>query len=151
MSQIPLDQPQPAATTATPSALPPAAPSAGPPVVAVVPPPLSASGERDWATAAHLSGFVAAYVALGFLGPLVVRLAVGQRSAFVHRHATEALNFNLSVLLWIVISVPLCLLLIGIPMLIGVGITYLIASIMGAVAAQRGEEFRYPITLRFFH
>ncbi len=65
-----------------------------------------------------------AYVALGFLGPLVVRLAVGQRSPYVHRHATEALNFNLSILLYLAVAVPLCLLLIGIPIAIGVGVTY---------------------------
>src|SRR5512140_1356728 len=65
--------------------------------------PLTAS-ERNWATAAHLSGFVAAWFALGFLGPLVVMGTEGGRSPFVRRHAVEALNFNLSVLLWVVIS-----------------------------------------------
>jgi hypothetical protein len=108
---------------------------------------LSPSAERDWATAAHLSGFVAAYVALGFLGPLIVRLAVGPRSAYVHRQATEALNFT--VLLYLAVAVPLCFLLIGIPLVIAIAVTYLVASIMGAVAAQRGTDYRYPLTIRF--
>jgi uncharacterized protein len=105
--------------------------------------------ERNWALAAHLSGFVAASVALGFLGPLVVLFTEGSRSAFVRGHAVEALNFNLSVLIWAVISGILCFVLIGIPMLIGLGVLYLVTSIMGAMAASRGESFRYPLTIRF--
>jgi len=107
--------------------------------------------ERNWAVAAHLSGFVAAFLALGFLGPLVVLLAEGRRSAYVRQHAVEALNFNLSVLLWLLISGVLVLVLIGIPMLVGVGILYLVSSILGAMAASRGDAFRYPLTVRFVH
>jgi hypothetical protein len=107
--------------------------------------------ERNWAVGAHLSGFVAAWMALGFLGPLVVLLVAGNRSAFVRRHAVEALNFNLSVLIYAVGSAVLSIVLIGIPMLIAVGLTYLVASIMAAAAAGRGELFRYPVTIRFVH
>jgi uncharacterized protein len=111
--------------------------------------PLSTADERTWGMIAHLSGFVAAYVALGFLGPLTVMLTMGNRSAFVRRHAVEALNFNLSVLLYLAVSAILVVVLIGIPMLIAVGIAYLVATISGALAANRGEEYRYPISIRF--
>ena len=114
-----------------------------------VPQPLSASDERTWAIAAHLSSFVAAYVALGLLGPLTVMLIAGPRSAFVRRHAVEALNFNISVLIYLAIAAVLSLVLIGIPMLIAIGVLYVISVIRGAIAASRGEEFRYPLTLRF--
>ena len=110
--------------------------------------PLSASDERTWAIAAHLSSFVAAYVALGLLGPLTVMLIAGPRSAFVRRHAVEALNFNISVLIYLAIAGVLSLVLIGIPMLIAIGVLYVISVIRGAIAASRGEEFRYPLTLR---
>jgi uncharacterized Tic20 family protein len=106
------------------------------------------ASERNWAVAAHVSGFVAAYVALGFLGPLVVMLTGGSRSAYVRRHAVEALNFNISVLLWLAVSGLLTVVLIGFPMLLGVGILYVVASIRGAMAASRGEEYRYPLTVR---
>lgn len=115
------------------------------------PVPLDPAQERNWAVAAHLSGFVAAYVALGFLGPLVVLLAAGNRSAYVRRHAVEALNFNLSVLLYAGVSAVLILILIGLPLLLAVGLLYLVSVIMGAMAASRGEEYRYPVTIRFVH
>jgi uncharacterized Tic20 family protein len=111
--------------------------------------PMSGSEERNWGVGAHLSGFLAAYVALGFVGPLVVLLVAGNRSPFVRRHAVEALNFNLSVLVYIVISAVLVLILIGIPMLLALALLYLVTTIQGAVAASRGLEFRYPLTIRF--
>src|SRR5215831_6623584 len=99
------------------------------------PQPLSASDERTWAIAAHLSSFVAAYVALGLLGPLTVMLIAGPRSAFVRRHAVEALNFNISVLIYVAVAAVLSLVLIGIPMLIAIGVLYVISVIRGAIAA----------------
>jgi uncharacterized protein len=111
--------------------------------------PLAAEAERNWAIAAHLSSFLAAYVALGVLGPLVVMLVAGPRSAFVRRHAVEALNFNISVLIYLGISALLMFVLIGFPMAIAVGVLYLVTVIRGALAASRGEEYRYPLTIRF--
>ncbi len=107
------------------------------------------SEDRNWAMGAHLSAFVAAYIALGFLGPLIVLLVRGDRSPFVRRHAVEALNFNLTVLIYIVICVILALVLIGFVLLIALGILYVVAVIIGAVRASSGEEYRYPLTIRF--
>lgn len=127
----------------------PPAPTA-PPVYGTpaIPAPMNPPEERNWAMAAHLSSFVAAYVALGFLGPLLVMLAAGGRSPFVRRHAVEALNFNLSVLIYVVVCVPLVFVLIGIPMLLALAILYLVATVQGAVAASRGQDYRYPLTIR---
>jgi uncharacterized Tic20 family protein len=111
--------------------------------------PMTVQDERNWAVGAHLSSFVAAWLALGFLGPLTVMLLAGPRSPYVRRHAVEALNFNLSVLIYTVISALLVIVVIGIPMLIAIGAVYLVAIILGAVAASRGEDYRYPLTIRF--
>jgi uncharacterized protein len=107
------------------------------------------SEDRNWAMGAHLSAFIAAYIALGFLGPLIVLLVRGDQSRFVRQHAVEALNFNLTVLIYIVISVILALLLIGLVMLVALGILYVVAVIIGAVRASSGEMYRYPLTIRF--
>ncbi len=113
------------------------------------PAPLDAAQERNWAVAAHLSGFVAAYLALGFLGPLTVLLVAGGRSGFVRRHAVEALNFNLSILLYVVVSAVLVLVLVGIPLLLGIGVLYLVTVVSAALAASRGQEYAYPLSIRF--
>lgn len=105
--------------------------------------------DRNWAVGAHLSAFLAAYIALGFLGPLVVLLVRGDRSQFVRRHAVEALNFNLTVLIYFVISVILVILLVGVLLLVALGILYVVAVIVGAVRASSGQDYRYPLTIRF--
>jgi uncharacterized Tic20 family protein len=139
----------PSSPTGPAASAPPPAPWYGAPGHYRDPAAAVSSQERNWAVAAHLSGFAAAYVALGFLGPLVVLLAAGHRSPFIRRHATEALNFNLTVLIALVISVVLIIVLIGIPMLLVVGLGYLVTTIAGAIAASRGEDYRYPLTIRF--
>jgi uncharacterized Tic20 family protein len=34
-------------------------------------------------------------------------------------------------------------------MLLAVGLLYLVATIQGAIAAARGQDYRYPVTIRF--
>jgi uncharacterized Tic20 family protein len=105
--------------------------------------------ERLWAMLAHLLSFVAAYIALGFVAPLVVLLVFGPRSAYVRAHAVESLNFNLSWLLYAIVSVVLVFIGIGILLLIALGLAYLVLIVIASVRANAGEFFRYPLTIRF--
>ena len=117
-----------------------------------VPPPqpsLSPDQERLWGMLAHLLSFVAAYLFLGFVAPLIVLLVFGPRSAFVRANAVESLNFNLTWLLYGIIGVILALLLIGFLILIALGIAYLVLVIIASVRANNGEVYRYPLTIRF--
>jgi len=109
----------------------------------------SVSDERNWAMAAHLGSFLAAWFALGLLAPLAVLLFKGNESAFVRRHAVESLNFQINALIWTVVCVVLWLVLIGILLLLMYAVFYLICVILGAVRASAGEDFRYPLTIRF--
>jgi uncharacterized protein len=112
-------------------------------------PPLPPDQERLWAMLAHLLSFVAAYIALGFVAPLVVLLVFGPRSAYVRAHAVESLNFNLSWLLYAIVGVILILVGIGVLILIALGIAYVVLVVIAAVRANSGEFFRYPLTIRF--
>jgi uncharacterized protein len=110
--------------------------------------PLPADQERLWAMLSHLLSFVAAYLFLGFVAPLVILLVFGQRSAFVRANAVESLNFNLSWLLYGVISVVLLVVGIGIFLLIALGIAYVILIVIASIRANNGELYRYPLTIR---
>ncbi len=132
MSQVPPPQPPPP-------------PPGGPAGQAPLPP----DQERLWAMLAHLLSIVAAYLFLGFVAPLIVMLVFGPRSAFVRANAVESLNFNLTWLLYGVVAVILAFLLIGIPILIVLGIAYLVLVIIASVKANNGEVYRYPATIRF--
>jgi hypothetical protein len=98
---------------------------------------------------AHLLSFVAAYVALGFLAPLTVLLVFGPRSAYVRAHAVEALNFNLTWLIYAAVAVVLAIVLIGILILIALGIAYVVLVAIAAIRAYNGQYYRYPLTIRF--
>ena len=113
------------------------------------PQPLPVDQERLWAMLAHLLSFVAAYIALGFIAPLVVLLVFGPRSAYVRAHAVESLNFNLSWLIYAIVGVVLIFLGIGILILLALGIAYVVFVIIASIRANNGEFFRYPLTLRF--
>jgi uncharacterized Tic20 family protein len=132
MSQVPPPQPPPP-------------PSGGGPAG----PPLPPDQERLWAMLSHLLSFVAAYLFLGFVAPLIILLVFGPRSAFVRANAVESLNFNLTWLLYGVIGVVLAFLLIGFLILIVLGIAYLVLVIIASVKANNGELYRYPATIRF--
>lgn len=106
------------------------------------------SEDRNWALGSHVGGILAAYVALGFLAPLLVLLVRGNRSPFVRRHAVESLNFHIFVAVLSVVSALLVIVGIGIVMLIVLGLYYLVGVIMGSVAASQGREFRYPVNVR---
>jgi uncharacterized protein len=120
-------------------------PAGGPPGQRPLPP----DQERLWGMLAHLLSFVAAYIALGFLAPLIVLLVFGQRSAYVRAQAVESLNFNLSWLLYAVVAVILLIIGIGLLILIALGIAYVVLVIIASVRANNGEFFRYPLTIRF--
>ncbi len=107
--------------------------------------------EKTWALIAHVGTFVAAWFAMGFLCPLLVMLTKGNESAFVRRHAVESLNFQISLLIYLVVSGVLVLILVGILMLIAVGIFALVVIILATIKAANGEEYRYPLCIRLVH
>jgi len=109
---------------------------------------MSQQDERTWGMAAHVSAIVAAVIGLSFLGPLLVMLVQGPKSQFVRRQSVEALNFQITTYIAGFISFLLIFVLIGSVLIIIVGIAWLVLTIMAAVAANRGEDYRYPVNLR---
>jgi uncharacterized Tic20 family protein len=114
------------------------------------------SDSRNWAVIAHLSAIVAMLVALAFLGPLVVYLIKRDDDPFVRDQAAEALNYQLSWLLYafvggIVLAVLIVLLvgLLLIPVAIAAALAWFVLIVVAAIHAGRGERYRYPLTIRF--
>ena len=89
-----------------------------------------------------------AKVALAFLGPLIVMLTKGNESAYVRRQAVESLNFQLSILIYGIVSFILIFVVVGLFLLPVVGLMWLVFTIIGSVRASKGEEYRYPLTIR---
>lgn len=84
----------------------------------------------------------------GFLGPLVIWFMARPDQPFVKHHAAESLNFQITVTIAAFVSALLILVLIGIVLLPVVLIGAFVLEIVAAVAANRGEWYRYPVSLR---
>jgi uncharacterized Tic20 family protein len=123
-------------------------------------PPASPTNARDdsrgWAVAAHLSAPLAMVVAMAFLGPLAIYLAK-KDDPYVRRHAAEALNFSLSCLIYaiafgVVAGVAVlsgARLLALLPVLVAAAALWIVLICLAAVKAGQGDEYRYPLTIRF--
>ena len=109
---------------------------------------MPSSEERNWALASHVGTFVAAWFAMGFLAPLVIMLVKGKDSAFVRRHAVESLNFQISLLIYLVVSFILAFVLIGFVLMAAVGVFALVVIILATIKAANGEDYRYPLCIR---
>lgn len=105
--------------------------------------------EKTWGMLAHLSSLVGLIIPFGtILGPLVVWLIKKDTMPFVADQGKEAVNFNITVAIAIVVSAVLTVVLIGFLLMAVVGIAWLVLTIIAALAANKGESYRYPWTLR---
>jgi len=100
--------------------------------------------EKMWAIGAHLGPLL-----LGFIAPLVVWLVFRDRSGFLNRHGKEALNFQISLLIYFTVSFVLWIIIIGILMTIALAIAAVIFMVLATVKAANFEDYRYPATIRF--
>jgi len=101
------------------------------------------SDERSLAVVAHLLGAFVSFVA-----PLVIYLTRDRRD-YAKVQAAEALDFTITVAIAYVVSLLLCVVLIGFVLLPIVGVWSLVMAIVAAVRSSRGEAWRYPLTIHF--
>lgn len=95
---------------------------------------------------AHLSLFV-----FGVLVPLILYLIVKDdpTKPMSRHHALEALNFHISVTIYMLACFPLIFIIIGIFLMLGLFIASCVLAIVAAVAAGKRQPYRYPLTIRF--
>lgn len=85
----------------------------------------------------------------GFFVPLIIWIIKKDESEFVAKHARNALNFQLSMLLYVVVSIILFFIFIGVLLLLAIAVFATIVVILATVAASRGEHYDYPLTINF--
>jgi len=106
--------------------------------------------EKQLAMWTHLSAFAGFIIPFGnIIAPLVIWLTNKEKSSFVDTQGKEALNFQITVTIAFVISMILTLIVIGVLLAIAVGIFNVVMIIIAAVKVSKGEEFKYPLCIRF--
>jgi len=106
--------------------------------------PVPTQDEKNLALIMH----VLSLVGFSLLGPLIVWLVKKDESAFLDRQGRELLNFQLSILIYSIVSLVLCLVFIGFALLFVVFMTSLILTIIGLVKATEGKIYRFPLTIK---
>jgi uncharacterized Tic20 family protein len=107
-----------------------------------------AGNSKGWAALSHLSAFGLFLGVPSLVGPFLVWL-FKRDDPYVDEQAKEALNFNISFLIYGIASALLIILLVGILLLPVVFVTWFVLVIVAAVKASAGEHYRYPLTIRF--
>lgn len=105
--------------------------------------------ERTYAMWTHLLLLAGHFVPI--VPSLVLWLIKREQSAFVDDHGKEAVNFQISIVLYLVAGVVLSFICIGIPLIMAAYALAIVGMILAAVAANRGEYFRYPMCIRLIH
>jgi len=118
------------------------------------PSPVSTSDVRNvrtWSAFCHASALLGVF--LHFPGhvipPLIVWLAKRDDSPDIDAHGKEALNFQISMLIYNAVAAVFCLVLIGFLILPFLWVLNAVLVIVASIKASDGELYRYPITIRF--
>lgn len=122
-------------------------PSTPPPVI------VNSSEVRTWTVLCHASALAGIFFHfLGHLGgPLIVWLLKRHEAAEIDAHGKEAVNFQLTWLIYDAIALILCVIVIGIPMLVLLWILNIVFVIVASLKASEGKLYRYPFTIRFLN
>lgn len=105
--------------------------------------------QRTYATFMHLMLIFATLTVLPMvLGPLVMWLIKRRDSAFIDDHGREALNFNISILIYMLASGLAFVCGIGVVLMPVVWVFGMVVPVLAAIAANRGEYYRYPACIR---
>ena len=106
--------------------------------------------EKTMGLLCHLLALCGFVVPLGnFIGPLIVWLIKKDEMPFVDDQGKESLNFQITLFIAYAVCAITAFLIIPIFIAIGLAIISIIFPIIGAIKANDGVKYRYPLTIRF--
>jgi len=117
---------------------------------------LSKEANRDarmWAMFCHLSGLALFIPVLPVIGNVIAPLIIWQIKKddypFVDEQGKEAVNFQLSILIYGIVAGLFCFACIGFVLVPAVIVFDVIFLLIAAVKANDGYHYHYPLTIRF--
>ncbi len=105
---------------------------------------------KNVALLAQLSVFSTFIIPLGIiLGPIIVKMMNEQKHPELKNFMNELINFQLSILIYSLICIPLCIIFIGFFLLSAISIVWLIFTIIGlSKVCNYQYDYKYPMTIR---
>lgn len=105
---------------------------------------------RMWAMICHLAGLTLFLMPLisNIIAPFIVWQIKKEDDLFIDEKGKEALNFQISISIYALASIPLVFVCIGVILLPAVIIFDIVCIIIAALKSNNGEYYRYPLTIR---
>lgn len=119
--------------------------SSTPPVV-----PTDSSNDNLWAGLCHATALVI-YLGIPFgniIGPLIVWLIKRNEIPLVDDQGKESLNFQISILIYAIISALLIFVVVGFFLLVSLALFHIVVTIYATIKASQGIAYRYPLCIR---
>lgn len=112
--------------------------------------PLPSAEARRWAMFCHYAAFGWFVVPMigNVLGPLIVWQLKKDSDPFIDQQGREALNFQITFSIWLMICGVLAWIIIGFPLMILISLVALILVIVAGIRANEGKPYRYPFCWR---
>jgi uncharacterized Tic20 family protein len=107
---------------------------------------LSPADEKLWATLIHIGGIL-----FSFLPALIGYIVLKDRGPFIRAHTATALNFQITLAIAYFVGGILTIIGVGVLILAAAGILNIVFCIIAAVAANKGEWYSYPLTIKFLN
>ncbi|MEO0471938.1 MAG: DUF4870 domain-containing protein [Bacteroidota bacterium] len=110
----------------------------------------TSSEERTWAMLMHLGGLGGLIFPFGnILAPLILWQVKKDEFPSIEAHAKNSLNFQISMMLWMIVSAILVVIVVGIIGLVVLGLMAFILPIIAGIKANEGKMYKYPLTIEF--
>ena len=106
---------------------------------------------RIWAMICHLAGLAGIILPASgnIVAPLIIWQIKKDNNPFIDEQGKEAVNFQISMSIYLIASIILSVICIGVPLIIATIIVFFVFMLIAAVKANNGYHYRYPLTIRF--
>lgn len=109
-----------------------------------------ANPANTWGMLCHLTS-LSMYIGIplgNIVGPLIIWLLKKEEFPFVDEQGKESLNFQISLMIYGIISGILCFIVIGFLLLGALVIFDIVMVILASIKTSEGKSFQYPLTIR---
>jgi len=108
--------------------------------------------EKMWGMLCHLSALAGFVIPFGnIIGPLVIWMLKKDEFPHVNDQGKESLNFQISLMIYIIAAAILIIIAVGILLLIFLAVYGLVMIIIASLKANEGVKYRYPFTIRLIN
>ena len=111
---------------------------------------LQTADEKQMGMFLHLSQLASLVVPVGgIILPIVLWQTQKEKMPAIDAHGKMVANWMISCLIYAVVSVILMFVLVGFLTILAVAVMGVVFPIIGAVKANNGELWEYPVTIKF--